>query len=53
MSNLEKIVTDLIQAITAELEDKTQDNTSALNKIKNHVNKAFSSVEKGEEKNYI
>ncbi|KTC91220.1 hypothetical protein OQJ18_13730 [Fluoribacter dumoffii] len=50
MSNLEKIVTDLIQAITAELEDKTQDNTSALNKIKNHVNKAFSSVEKGEEK---
>lgn len=53
MSNLNQITSDLIKEITADLEDKTidtSDNRSLLNQIKRRVDKAFSSVEKEEQK---
>ncbi|PWY54990.1 hypothetical protein DGG96_14415 [Legionella qingyii] len=53
MSNLGQITSDLINAIAEDLKDKppkTSDNAALLIQIEKHVDKAFSSVEKEEQK---
>ncbi|MCW8400291.1 hypothetical protein OQJ26_16030 [Legionella sp. PATHC038] len=50
MTDLNKTIKGLLDAITTDLENDDLDNTSVLNKITQHIDGAFASIEKEEQK---